>query len=113
MSRGEIVGKPDPWRVPLAVEQIPVTGLHRDLVADQATRVAVADVGGLREVLSVQASLDVTPGIHQRQYEFFVQDNYRWKSNVTINIGARYSNFRQPYTRLYFSDFLSHTFHIA
>ena len=61
MSRGEIVGKPDPWRVPLAVEQIPVTGLHRDLVADQATRVAVADVGGLREVLSVQASLDVTP----------------------------------------------------
>ena len=44
-----------------------------------------------------QASLDVTPGIHQRQYEFFVQDNYRWKSNVTINIGARYSNFRQPY----------------
>ena len=61
MSRGEIVGKPDPWRVPLAVEQIPVTGLHRDLVADQATRAAVADVGGLREVLSVQASLDVTP----------------------------------------------------
>ena len=61
MSRGEIIGKPDPWRVPLAVEQIPVTGLHRDLVADQATRVAVADVGGLREVLSVQASLDVTP----------------------------------------------------
>ena len=61
MSRGEIIGKPDPWRVPLAVEQIPVTGLHRDLVADQATRLAVADVSGLREVLSVQASFDVTP----------------------------------------------------
>ena len=47
--------------MPLAVEQIPVTGLHRDLVADQATRLAVADVSGLREVLSVQASFDVTP----------------------------------------------------
>ncbi len=44
-----------------------------------------------------QASLDVTPYIRQRQFEFFVQDNYRWKPNFTINIGARYSNFRQPY----------------
>ena len=51
---------PDPWRVPLAVVQIPETGLHRDLEADQAVRNAVADVGGLREVLSVQASFDVT-----------------------------------------------------
>ena len=53
--------KPDPWRVPVAVAQIPDTGLHRDLEADQAIRNAVADVGGLREVLSVQASFDVTP----------------------------------------------------
>ena len=53
--------KPDPWRVPIAVAQIPDTGLHRDIDADQATRNAVAGVGGLREVLSVQASFDVTP----------------------------------------------------
>jgi len=53
--------KPDPWRVPIAVAQIPETGLHRDIEADQAIRSAVADVGGLREVLSVQASFDVTP----------------------------------------------------
>jgi len=53
--------KPDPWRVPVMVAQIPETGLHRDLEADQAVRNAVADVGGLREVLSVQASFDVTP----------------------------------------------------
>jgi uncharacterized metal-binding protein YceD (DUF177 family) len=53
--------KPDPWRVPIAVAQIPETGLHRDLEADQAIRNAVADVGDLREVLSVQASFDVTP----------------------------------------------------
>jgi uncharacterized metal-binding protein YceD (DUF177 family) len=53
--------KPDPWRVPVAVAQIPETGLHRDVDADQAIRDAVAEVGGLREVLSVQASFDVTP----------------------------------------------------
>jgi uncharacterized metal-binding protein YceD (DUF177 family) len=53
--------KPDPWRVPVAVAQIPETGLHRDLEADQAVRNAVAEVGDLREVLSVQASFDVTP----------------------------------------------------
>lgn len=53
--------KPDPWRVPVAVAQIPETGLHRDIEADQAICHAMADVGGLREVLSVQASFDVTP----------------------------------------------------
>lgn len=53
--------KPDPWRFPLAVAQIPETGLHRDIAADQAVCHAVADVGGLREVLSLQASFDVTP----------------------------------------------------
>ncbi len=56
-----MIKKPDPWRVAIAVAQIPDTGLHRDLEADQATRNAVADVGGLRAVLSVSASFDVTP----------------------------------------------------
>lgn len=60
-DKSGMIEKPDPWRVPLAVEKIPDTGLHRDLEADQATRDAVADVGGLRAVVSVQASLDVTP----------------------------------------------------
>jgi uncharacterized metal-binding protein YceD (DUF177 family) len=60
-DKSGMIEKPDPWRVPVAVEKIPDTGLHRDLLADQATRDAVADVGGLREVLSVQASFDVTP----------------------------------------------------
>ena len=60
-DKSGMIEKPDPWRVPVAVEKIPDTGLHRDLLADQATREAVADVGGLREVLSVQASFDVTP----------------------------------------------------
>ena len=61
MSRGEMTEKPDPWRVPIAVLKIPDTGLHRDIEADAATRNAVADIGGLRDVLSAQASFDVTP----------------------------------------------------
>ncbi|WP_213286518.1 DUF177 domain-containing protein [Bradyrhizobium sp. sGM-13] len=53
--------KANPWRVPVAVAQIPETGLHRDIEADQAIRKAMADTGDLREVLSAQASFDVTP----------------------------------------------------
>jgi uncharacterized metal-binding protein YceD (DUF177 family) len=61
MSKSGMNEKPDPWRVPIAVVQIPDTGLHRDLKADQAICAEIADVGGLREVLSASASLDVTP----------------------------------------------------
>ena len=61
MSKTGTTDKPDPWRVPIAVAHIPETGLHRDIEADQAVRNAVAEVGGLREVLLVQASFDVTP----------------------------------------------------
>jgi uncharacterized metal-binding protein YceD (DUF177 family) len=61
MSKPGMKEKPDPWRVPVVVAQIPDTGLHRELEANQVTRDAVADVGGLRAVLSVQASFDVTP----------------------------------------------------
>lgn len=53
--------QPDPWRVPVAVVQVPETGLHRDIEADKATRQAIAEVGGLREILAANASLDVTP----------------------------------------------------
>ena len=61
MSKDSMIEKPDPWRVPLAVAQIPDTGLHRDLEANHAICAGIADVGGLREVLSASASLDVTP----------------------------------------------------
>jgi uncharacterized metal-binding protein YceD (DUF177 family) len=53
--------KSDPWRVPVAVLQIPESGLHRELDADAAVRQAMADIAGVREVLSAHASLDVTP----------------------------------------------------
>jgi hypothetical protein len=51
----------DPWSVPVAVEKIPETGVHRDLEANPASREAMAEAAGLREVLSATASLDVTP----------------------------------------------------
>jgi uncharacterized metal-binding protein YceD (DUF177 family) len=51
----------DPWSVPIAVQHIPDTGLHRDIEAGGAAREAMAEVAGLREVLSASASLDLTP----------------------------------------------------
>jgi hypothetical protein len=56
-----ITDRADPWSVPIAVEQIPDTGLHRDIEASAAAREAMAELGGLREILSASASLDVTP----------------------------------------------------
>ena len=61
MNKSGMTEKPDPWRVPVAVAQIPETGLHRDISADHAVCKAIADEGALREVLSAQASFDVTP----------------------------------------------------
>lgn len=72
--------KPDPWRVPVAVAQIPETGLHRDIEADQAVRGAVAAVGNLREVLLAQASFDVTP---QRGGRFHVAGHVRARIGQT------------------------------
>jgi uncharacterized protein DUF177 involved in 23S rRNA accumulation len=51
----------DPWRVLVALAQVPETGLHRDIEADPRQRQALADTAGLREVLSAKASFDVTP----------------------------------------------------
>ena len=53
--------RPDPWRSPVVLAQIPERGLHRELEADEAQRKAMAEVAGLREVLSARASFDVIP----------------------------------------------------
>src|SRR6476660_9918692 len=50
-----------PWSVPVTVAQIPEAGLHRDIEASAAERKAMAEVAGLREILSAHAALDVTP----------------------------------------------------
>jgi uncharacterized metal-binding protein YceD (DUF177 family) len=52
---------PDPWRVPVTVAHVPDTGLHRELEASATERQAMADLAGVREVLSAHADLDVVP----------------------------------------------------
>jgi len=55
-----MVNTKDPWSVPVTVAQIPDTGLHRDFEADRAEREAMAEVAGLRNIVSASASLDLT-----------------------------------------------------
>jgi Large ribosomal RNA subunit accumulation protein YceD len=52
-------GSANPWSVPIAVAQIPDTGMHREFEANANQCRALADLGGLREVLSASASLDI------------------------------------------------------
>ena len=49
----------DPWRVPVVVAQIPDIGLYRAFEAGEATRAAMADLAGLREIISASASFDL------------------------------------------------------
>jgi uncharacterized metal-binding protein YceD (DUF177 family) len=50
----------NPWSVPVVVAQIPDSGMHREFEAGASARQALADLGGLREILSASASLDLT-----------------------------------------------------
>jgi len=43
-----------------------------------------------------QASLDVTANIFDNQFEYYGQDTWRVRRNVTITYGIRHSFFRQP-----------------
>ena len=53
--------KADPWRVPVAVAQIPDTGLHRDIEADRPCARPWRRSGACARFSSAKASLDVTP----------------------------------------------------
>jgi len=43
-----------------------------------------------------QTSLDITPDIRANQFELYAQDSWRVRTNLTVDVGVRYSNFRQP-----------------
>src|SRR5271154_5529672 len=49
----------DPWRVPVVVAQIPDIGLHRAFQANDAVRMAMADIAGVREIISASALFDL------------------------------------------------------
>ena len=44
-----------------------------------------------------QSSEDVTPDVRAVQWEVYGLDDWRVRPNLTLNIGIRYSMFRQPY----------------
>jgi len=50
-----------PWRAFVPVTQIPDSGLHREIVADEATRAAMAEAAGVRGMPSARASFDLSP----------------------------------------------------
>jgi uncharacterized metal-binding protein YceD (DUF177 family) len=54
-------GVADPWRAPVIVEQIPEIGLSRELEANAATRAAMAEIAGVREILSARAMFELKP----------------------------------------------------
>jgi hypothetical protein len=43
-----------------------------------------------------QSSLDLTANIMDNQFEYYAEDTWRVKSNVTLTYGIRHSFFRQP-----------------
>lgn len=49
-----------PWHVPVRLEDIPETGLHLDLVADEHVRAGVAALAGVPEMPRLVAALDLT-----------------------------------------------------
>lgn len=48
------------WSHKISVEDVPETGLHVDLQADEATRAALAQASGLRDLPRLEATLDIT-----------------------------------------------------
>jgi len=49
-----------PWHVPVRVEDVPETGLHFDLVADDHVRAGLAALAGVPGLPRLEAAIDVT-----------------------------------------------------
>lgn len=70
---------PEPiWSEKISLDDIPETGAHFDLAADEPTRAALAQAAGLRTLPRLAASFDVT-----RQG----QDSLRVAGDVTASVG--------------------------
>jgi uncharacterized metal-binding protein YceD (DUF177 family) len=57
-----------PWSVPVSVSEVPETGRHLDLVADEPTRAAIAELAGLSGLPRLVAAFDLAlrgrSGVH-------------------------------------------------
>jgi hypothetical protein len=49
----------EPWHVPVRFENVPETGLHLDLVADEHVRAGLAPLVGVADIPRLEAVLDV------------------------------------------------------
>jgi len=49
-----------PWSAPVALHEVPETGRHVELIADERTRAAIAKLAGLRSLPRLAAVFDVT-----------------------------------------------------
>ncbi len=49
-----------------------------------------------RVLTFTQVAVDITPNVQSNQMEFYGQDEWRVKPNLTLSFGLRYSLFRQP-----------------
>jgi uncharacterized metal-binding protein YceD (DUF177 family) len=49
----------NPWSVPVAVDELPETGLHRAIEASAEVRAELAELAGLRELPQLSAEFDV------------------------------------------------------
>jgi uncharacterized metal-binding protein YceD (DUF177 family) len=48
-----------PWHVPVRVDDVPETGLHFDLVADEHVRTGLAALAGVLDVSRLEAAIDI------------------------------------------------------
>jgi uncharacterized metal-binding protein YceD (DUF177 family) len=53
------MNKPEGWRVPVPLENVPDTGLHLDVDADEEVRARLAALAGVRNVSRLRASTDL------------------------------------------------------
>lgn len=73
------------------------TGLTDAALADARFQQAWANflVGDVN--LFTQTGLDLTPDLQSNQIEWYVQDTWKVRSNLTLDLGVRHSLFRQPH----------------
>src|SRR5262249_13157797 len=76
-----------PWSAPLRVEEVPPTGSHIDLSADERTRQAIATTAGLRTLPRLEAAFDV---------ERSGADGLRVNGRVAATVGQTYVVTLEP-----------------